>query len=238
MATRIGRSLERAYPSTRRRLTSKRSFTKNQKTIVYHGEITMRQTGEKILIAALHLFARNGYEAVSVSDIAAEVGITKGALYRHYKNKRAIFDSIVARMEELDKERAKEHELPEGGMDEMPGAYARTTKEKLLAFTRAQFRYWTEEDFPVCFRRMLTLEQYRGDEMSALFQQYLASGPLRYVTDLFTSWKLKDACTLAVELYAPMFLFYSIYDGMEDKALATRAFDRHLDAFSRHFPTD
>ncbi len=200
--------------------------------------ITMQQTKERILIAAVHLFARNGYEGVSVSDIATEVGMTKGALYKHYKNKRAIFDSIVTRMEALDQQRAKEHALPEGAMNEMPEAYAQSSKEKILAFSRAQFRYWTEEDFPVCFRRMLTLEQYRNDEMGALYQQYLASGPLLYVADLFTALKIKDAYTLAVELYAPMFLFYSIHDGMEDKSLATRAFDRHLDAFCKHFPKD
>lgn len=40
----------------------------------------MNNTKEKILIAALHLFARDGYEAVSVSDIAKQLDITKGAL--------------------------------------------------------------------------------------------------------------------------------------------------------------
>lgn len=44
-------------------------------------------TKEDILIVALHLFARDGYEAVSVSQIAGELGMTKGALYRHYKSK-------------------------------------------------------------------------------------------------------------------------------------------------------
>ena len=38
---------------------------------------------EEILIVALHLFARDGYEAVSVSQIAGELDMTKGALYRH-----------------------------------------------------------------------------------------------------------------------------------------------------------
>ena len=49
---------------------------------------------------ALHLFARDGYEAVSVSQIAGELDMTKGALYRHYKSKRDIFDCIVQRMEQ------------------------------------------------------------------------------------------------------------------------------------------
>ena len=33
---------------------------------------------EEILIVALHLFAKEGYEAVSVSQIAGELGMTKG----------------------------------------------------------------------------------------------------------------------------------------------------------------
>ena len=51
-------------------------------------------TKENILMAALHLFARDGYEAVSVSTIAGELGMTKGALYKHYKSKREIFDAV------------------------------------------------------------------------------------------------------------------------------------------------
>ena len=54
----------------------------------------MANTKENILVTALRLFAQDGYEAVSVSKIAGELGMTKGALYRHYKNKRDIFDKI------------------------------------------------------------------------------------------------------------------------------------------------
>ena len=55
----------------------------------------MSDTKENILKIALHLFAVNGYEAVSVSMIAEALGMTKGALYKHYKNKQDIFDCIV-----------------------------------------------------------------------------------------------------------------------------------------------
>lgn len=60
----------------------------------------MNGTKENILLTALELFSRSGYEAVSVSDIAGRLGMTKSALYKHYKNKRDIFDSITARMEQ------------------------------------------------------------------------------------------------------------------------------------------
>lgn len=66
----------------------------------------MANRKEEILIVALHLFARDGYEAVSVSQIARALGITKGALYRHFKSKRDIFDCIVQRMEQGDSEQA------------------------------------------------------------------------------------------------------------------------------------
>ena len=52
----------------------------------------MGSTKEDIMIVALHLFAKNGYEAVSVSQITGALGMTKGALYRHYQNKRDIFN--------------------------------------------------------------------------------------------------------------------------------------------------
>ena len=65
------------------------------------------ETKENILLTALRLFARDGFEAVSVSQIAGELGMVKSALYKHYKNKRDIFDSILERMDEMDCERAK-----------------------------------------------------------------------------------------------------------------------------------
>ena len=58
----------------------------------------MTNTKEKILTAALALFARQGYQATSVSTIASELKLTKGALYKHYKNKEDIFTSILKKM--------------------------------------------------------------------------------------------------------------------------------------------
>ena len=58
----------------------------------------MADTKEKILLAALRLFAREGYEAVSVSQIAGELAMTKGALYRHYQSKRDILECLPSGM--------------------------------------------------------------------------------------------------------------------------------------------
>ncbi|MBQ9349208.1 MAG: helix-turn-helix transcriptional regulator [Oscillibacter sp.] len=193
----------------------------------------MRDTKEQILLAALRLFARNGYEAASVSTIAGELGMTKGALYKHYQNKRDIFDSIVSRMERQDAERAEEYGVPEGTYAQMREAYQNASIDCIVDFAKAQFRYWTEDRFAAPFRRMLTLEQYKSKEMGQLYQQYLASGPLEYMVDLFTAMNLPQPRREAAGFYGTMFLFYSVYDGAEDKAAALAAVDACLEDAGR-----
>ena len=52
-------------------------------------------TKQKILDKALELFSAQGYDAVSVGEIAKAVGIKAPSLYNHFSSKRAIFDAIV-----------------------------------------------------------------------------------------------------------------------------------------------
>lgn len=184
---------------------------------------------EEILIVALHLFARDGYEAVSVSQIAGELDMTKGALYRHYKSKRDIFDSIVKRMEQQDSERARENEVPEESIEKTPEEYQNISFDDFVEYSKSMFEYWTEDDFASSFRKMLTIEQFRSEEMQNLYQQYLVSGSAGYVKDLFKNMKIKDPEENAVKFYANMFFNYSLYDGAADKAKAKCQFEQMLD---------
>ena len=184
---------------------------------------------EEILIVALHLFARDGYEAVSVSQIAGELDMTKGALYRHYKSKRDIFDCIVQRMEQQDSEQARQNEVPEESIEKVPEEYQNVSVEDFVGYSKSMFEYWTEDDFASSFRKMLTLEQFRNEEMQKLYQQYLVSGPAGYVKDLFKNMKIKDPEENAVKFYANMFFYYNVYDGAADKAKAKCQFEQMLD---------
>ena len=184
---------------------------------------------EEILIVALHLFARDGYEAVSVSQIAGELDMTKGALYRHYKSKRDIFDSIVKRMEQQDSEQARENEVPEESIEKTPEEYQNISFDDFVEYSKSMFEYWTEDDFASSFRKMLTIEQFRSEGMQKLYQQYLVSGPAGYVKDLFKNMKIKDPEEEAVKFYANMFFYYNVYDGAADKAKAKCQFEQMLD---------
>jgi AcrR family transcriptional regulator len=62
-------------------------------------------TRTRIQEIALKLFTEQGYEATSLREIAEELGVTKAALYYHFKTKDDIVTSLVdlrvAEMEEL-----------------------------------------------------------------------------------------------------------------------------------------
>ena len=195
----------------------------------------MCTTKEKILLTALKLFAQDGYEAVSIIKISGELGMAKSALYKHYKNKRDIFDSIINRMDELDYERAREYNMPDGNMDEIIKGYREISIDKIRIYTEAQFKHWTEEEFPSLFRRMLTLEQYRNQEMADLYQKYLVSGPIDYMTYLFAgiTGKKEEAKQLAIEFYGPIFLMYSLYDNKREEDDLAEMLKKHVDRFSK-----
>ncbi len=92
---------------------------------------------ECILETALELFARSGYLGTSMSDIANRLGITKGALYKHYTSKQEILDSIVERMNKMDYERAEEYEMPETEPSGFAEDYLHTPIEKIRAYSMA-----------------------------------------------------------------------------------------------------
>jgi AcrR family transcriptional regulator len=54
-----------------------------------------RSTIGAILSAARKLFASEGFEAVSIDDIAARAGVAKGAVYHHFKSKEEIFTRVL-----------------------------------------------------------------------------------------------------------------------------------------------
>ncbi|MEV0083689.1 TetR/AcrR family transcriptional regulator [Saccharopolyspora sp. NPDC050642] len=53
-------------------------------------------THEKIQAAAIGLFARKGFAATSVRDIAQAAEISTGLMYRHYATKEALFDDLAS----------------------------------------------------------------------------------------------------------------------------------------------
>lgn len=57
-------------------------------------KIEAQKTRQHLLDAALEVFWRNGVTRSSLQEIAQEAGVTRGALYWHFKNKEDLFDAL------------------------------------------------------------------------------------------------------------------------------------------------
>jgi len=61
-------------------------------------EVTQPSTRDLILDAAESLFARQGYQATTIKQVAEQVGVQGPALYKHFAGKRALFEEVLERL--------------------------------------------------------------------------------------------------------------------------------------------
>lgn len=201
----------------------------------------MKTTKDEIVLKSLALFAEKGFDAVSTSMIAESLGITKGALYRHFESKQAIFDRIIEMMFELDEQQANDNNVPAREYAVDDGPYKSTGLADLCGFVNEQFIFWTENEFACLFRRMLTLEQFRDEKMTGLYRDIISLGPVKYSADLFGEMikngslspaaGVLGAWNLALQLYAPLLLSVQLYDAGED----SETLKANLRAFTQDF---
>ena len=194
----------------------------------------MRKTRELILQTALKLFSQKGFEAVSVRDIAAELELTAPALYVHFKSKQDILEAILRRMEERDAELSGQDGVPQETFADNPDAYGHVPLDKLMAFTMDMFRYWTEDEFAVCFRHLLTIEQFRDKRFADLLQQYLGNGVVQYLEDIFMENAHDDPHDLAMSFWSLFRFLLEQYDVAKTKKAKTLIV-KHLEAYLKDF---
>ena len=61
-------------------------------------QVRTAATRRKLLAAAEKIFARDGFEAARLAEIAALAGYTRGAFYAHFKSKEDIFFALLERV--------------------------------------------------------------------------------------------------------------------------------------------
>jgi len=64
-----------------------------------HAERRIRSR-EALIAAAAELFAAQGYAATSTQAVLAASGLTRGALYHHFRDKQALFEAVCRRLHE------------------------------------------------------------------------------------------------------------------------------------------
>jgi len=101
-------------------------------------------TRRRLLAAAEKTFARDGFEAARLEDIAGLAGYTRGAFYAHFHSKEDIFfalleDWVRARIGEVNALLAKQ-ESPAKRLEAVRRHYAQTAKDRRLALLALEFK--------------------------------------------------------------------------------------------------
>lgn len=180
-------------------------------------------TKERILETALALFAQSGYLGTSMHDIAKELGITKGALYKHYASKQAIFDAIVkSTAAQYEADTDKIHIHVQNVQRDIP-VFTEITEDALFEKVRQIFEYSLHNDAISRFRRMMTIEQFRSPELAALYSKRYVERILRYHAGIFRALiaagaiVAEDPDALAMMYVAPVITLIGICDRQPER---------------------
>lgn len=180
-------------------------------------------TKQKILDKALELFSTQGYDSVSVGEIAKAVGIKAPSLYNHFPGKQAIFDAIVestAAQYEADTDKIDIH--VQNAKQDIP-VFTEITANALFEKVRQIFEYSLHNETISRFRRMMTIEQFRPPELAALYSRRYVERILRYHAGIFraliASGEIcaEDPDALAMMYVSPVLTLIGICDRQPER---------------------
>ena len=167
-------------------------------------------TKERIADEALTLFSTKGYKGTSVKNIAAAVGIRDSSLYKHFRSKKDIFDTIVKEMQNRMSGLSFQVGLPLG-------------QDRVS-------RFW----------KMAMMEQYHSPEIYAVYHRIFIEESITYQTNLFREmirqgyFYSADPEVMATSFYSPIFFLLVKYMGEpEEEDAALTLLDKQVTEFYR-----
>lgn len=199
-------------------------------------------TKKKILDKALELFAENGYDSVSVGEIAKAVGIKAPSLYSHYPSKQAIFNAIVEDTAlQYQKYTDKINIHVQNAKKDM-SVFSEITEEVLIKKVSQIFSYSLHDEEISRFRRMMTIEQFRSEELSAFYTERYVDRMIRYHAEIFknliAAGEIRDENieTLAMMYVSPVITLLGVCDRQPEREQeCIKRLEEHVRLFYRTF---
>lgn len=196
-------------------------------------------TKHRILDEALTLFSQKGYANVYVGEIAEKVGIKAPSLYKHYKNKQAIFDAIIGEMNKRYEEQAGTLKISGVDPTEDASVYSSISEDKLVEIGTGLFLYFLHDDYTCRFRKILTIEQFHNKDFAAIYSSQYVDGPISYQKMLFQymvangAFKPAEVDVMTLQFYSPIYMLLTLCDRESDReAEALELLEKHLRQFS------
>ena len=198
-------------------------------------------TKERIVEEALTLFSTKGFKGTSVKNIADAVGIKDASLYKHYKSKQEILDTIVETMGKHIEGMSEQFGLPtDTDLASAAAVYAKFDENMLVEFSNQIFLFYLKDSFISRFWRMGNIEQYQNSEVYEMFKKLFLDDSISYQTALFAEMSKEgifieaDPQVMAMYFYSPIFFLLSKYaNDTEHEKEALEQLDKQVKEFYR-----
>ena len=188
-----------------------------------------KDTKERILAAALDMFSQNGFAGTNIRELAASLGLVKSGLYKHFKSKEEIWNSLLDEMIAYYDDRFGSPEHLPPVPDSLDG---------LTAMTMQMVDFTIHDERVIKTRKLLTIEQFRDERARDLATKHFLTGLTDMFTRIFTGMMEKgllrkdDPAMLAFAYITPISALIHLCDREPEK---TEEAIRQAEAFSRHF---
>lgn len=186
-------------------------------------------TKTKILEEALVSFAEKGYKGTNLRDLAAQLGLTKSALYRHFDSKEAIWNATLDMMEAYYSERF-------GSPEKLPKTP--DSCEELAEMTQKMLEFTMHDRKVILTRRVLLTEQFHDDRARSFATLHFLTGTKEMYARIFAEMMQKgvlkqdDPEMLALAFTAPVTAMVHLCDREPERE---QEILQQLERFVRHF---
>ncbi len=186
-------------------------------------------TKKRILDVALKEFSEKGYEATNIREIAEQLGIAKSAIYKHYKSKEDIWNALTAQID-------IHYDEHFGSLDNLPPVPK--SAEELVQLVLHMTAFTINDPHIKMIRRMLTIEQFRDENMKNQATKHFLVGLKKMFTEIFDQMvdegvmKHDDTEILAFELTAPITQLVHLCDRQPEQIGEVM---KQIEKYTRHF---
>ncbi|UJG40837.1 MAG: TetR/AcrR family transcriptional regulator [Candidatus Heimdallarchaeum aukensis] len=164
-----------------------------------HKWLKKEERKERILRTAIELFSKKGVAYTTMKDIAEEEGVSEALVYKYFRNKTEIFETIIKRGIELSNKMWKQFGEKIDELSENP-------YETLY---RVSLEFW---NFALKFRKILLIlyKEFHNPELRPIFEELAQSTiALEKLTEFFRKCQEKGKIRKDVRAKTLAFLFIS-----------------------------
>lgn len=190
-------------------------------------------TRRRILETAIDLFAKRGFDSVSIRDIAKKLKIKGSSIYNHFRSKKCLLEAILS----YANSEISESREPGNTAEELAGHYPpEVFFEKI---TRPYSQYM---DNPVLMKigHFFAIEQFHNKKIRAMLKQELVDVPRSYFEKFFKTMADKkiikpyDPKMLALLcLSFSIYLYETQFVLKHDRKLSIREVERERKPFNK-----